>query len=289
MTNYIYPVNPHPIQDFDSTFAGHVARGSVNPGTDYAVAMGTSVVSVASGVVTDADGAPDGSGGRTVHVDHDDGSGADYLHLNAISVSAGDRVSQGQRVGFSGASGEGINNYYGPHLHISFRYNHSHGYWNDGNVDFDAIMTAQTAAAGGGAVPIPEEVPEVVAKYIRQDRVTRILAPGVAAYLRDANKNTWNVVGGVGDNYQISVLFRAEGFAPGDSVKVYLQRQNGSDQSFGHFVNGVAGSDGVIAVSMSDALSIKSGDAYFVYVVASAANKNSGSIIWIDAISYMFS
>lgn len=155
MTNYIYPTAVHTVSD---SFADHVARTptSVNPGTDYEAPTGSDVWAVAAGVVTDADGNPDGSGGRTVHIDHDDGTGTDYLHLNALGVSVGQRVVQGQRIGFSGASGNGSNTYYGPHLHISFRRNHSHGYWNDHNEDFDAIVRSQTSTpAGGGSTPIP--------------------------------------------------------------------------------------------------------------------------------------
>lgn len=40
-----------------------------------------------------------------------------YMHLSSISVSVGDRVSQGQIVGKMGGSGYGRNRYYSPHLH----------------------------------------------------------------------------------------------------------------------------------------------------------------------------
>jgi murein DD-endopeptidase MepM/ murein hydrolase activator NlpD len=144
---YVYPSAVHTVSD---SFQDHVNRGSVNPGTDYTDAYGDTVVSVAAGTVTDASNDNGGGGGRTIHVDHDDGSGADYLHLSKISVSAGQWVSQGQTLGQSGASGYGSDWYYGAHLHISFRYNHSHGYSNNGNVDFDAIMRGQ-----GGSTPTP--------------------------------------------------------------------------------------------------------------------------------------
>lgn len=150
--SYIYPTAVTAVSD---SFQDHVDRGSVNPGTDYKAPAGSKVVSVAAGVVTDADGNPDGSGGRTVHVNHDDGSGADYLHLNAVSVSVGDRVTQGKTLGYSGGSGDGLNNYYGDHLHISFRRNHTTGYSNVGNIDFDALMRSQgTAPTGDGATPV---------------------------------------------------------------------------------------------------------------------------------------
>jgi murein DD-endopeptidase MepM/ murein hydrolase activator NlpD len=145
---YVYPSAVHTVSD---SFQDHVNRGSVNPGTDYVDAYGDTVVSVAAGTVTDASNDNSGGGGRTIHIDHDDGSGSDYLHLSKVSVSAGQWVSQGQTIGQSGASGYGSDWGYGAHLHISFRYNHSHGYGNNGNVDFDAIMRGQ-----GGSTPTPE-------------------------------------------------------------------------------------------------------------------------------------
>jgi murein DD-endopeptidase len=140
MTNYTYPCA---VKNVSDSFTDHVNRGSVNPGTDYTAAYGDAVSAVAAGVVTDASNSPSGGGGRTIHVDHDDGSGADYLHLSSLNIAAGARVSQGQLIARSGASGYGSDWYYGPHLHISFRYNHAHGYGNNGNVDFDAIMRSQ--------------------------------------------------------------------------------------------------------------------------------------------------
>jgi murein DD-endopeptidase MepM/ murein hydrolase activator NlpD len=147
MTTYSYPTYTSSVSD---TFQDHVNRGSVNPGVDYVSAYGSTVYAVAAGTVTDASNDNGGGGGRTIHVDHDDGSGADYLHLDSVGVYAGQWVSQGSVIGVSGASGYGEDWYYGPHLHISFRYNHAHGYGNSGNVDFDAIMTAQ-----GGVAPTP--------------------------------------------------------------------------------------------------------------------------------------
>lgn len=147
MTNYVYPTAVTNVSD---DFQEHLARGSVNPGTDYTAGYGSQVVAVAAGTVTDADGSNGGGGGRTIHIDHDDGSGSDYLHMSVVGVGVGQHVGQGQALGQSGASGYGSDWYYGPHLHISFRYNHAHGYGNSGNVDFDQIMKNQ-----GGAAPAP--------------------------------------------------------------------------------------------------------------------------------------
>lgn len=153
---YVFPTAARAVSD---SFADHLERGSVNPGTDY-ICYRVPVVSVAAGVVTDVDGNPSGSGGRMVHVDHDDGTGADYLHLDGISVSRGDRVAQGQKLGISGNSGDPVGGgVYGFHLHISFRRRHGAAYTNAGNIDFDALMHA-SAAAGGTAQTLTTPTPD---------------------------------------------------------------------------------------------------------------------------------
>jgi murein DD-endopeptidase MepM/ murein hydrolase activator NlpD len=127
----------------------------VNPGTDYAVPIGTEVHSVASGVIAAASDNPAGSGGKYITVWHDDGSSADYLHLSGVSVAVNQWVPQGYRIGYSGNTGTPVGGgVYGPHLHISFRFVHSIGLWNNKNVDFDSLMNSW-GAAGSGGTPIP--------------------------------------------------------------------------------------------------------------------------------------
>jgi murein DD-endopeptidase MepM/ murein hydrolase activator NlpD len=84
-------------------------------GVDYAAPIGAPVASVASGVVTFA-GSTRG-GGRTVRVRHSSGYESEYLHLSAITVKAGARISQGDLVGRVGATGLVT----GPHLHYGLR------------------------------------------------------------------------------------------------------------------------------------------------------------------------
>lgn len=148
MTNYIYPT---PAREISDSFNDHVARGSVNPGVDYVCSTGTPIYAVADGTVTVADNSNGGSGGRTIHINHDDGSGSDYLHLDSVQTAPGDWVRQGITIGYSGASGNGNDNEYGPHLHISFRYNHHEGFGNDGNQDIQAILDAQSTVPVEGS------------------------------------------------------------------------------------------------------------------------------------------
>ena len=84
-------------------------------GVDYYAGTGAPVVSVAPGVVTMA-GWTSG-GGRTVKVRHPNGYETEYLHLSAITVRAGARISQGDLVGRVGMTGLAT----GPHLHYGMK------------------------------------------------------------------------------------------------------------------------------------------------------------------------
>jgi murein DD-endopeptidase MepM/ murein hydrolase activator NlpD len=86
-------------------------------GVDYSAPTGAPVVTVAPGVVTLAGWT--GGGGRTVRVRHANGYESEYLHLSAITVRGGARVSQGEIVGRVGATGLAT----GPHLHYGLRRN----------------------------------------------------------------------------------------------------------------------------------------------------------------------
>ena len=99
--------------------AGYAARGSRwahrHTGQDFAVDSGTPVYAVGSGVVritTCGDGF-----GNQVLVRHGDGYFTQYAHLSRIDVRRGQRVTAGQRIGLSGATG----NVTGPHLHFEAR------------------------------------------------------------------------------------------------------------------------------------------------------------------------
>jgi murein DD-endopeptidase MepM/ murein hydrolase activator NlpD len=133
----IYPTATHSVSD---SYQDHVDRGSVNPGTDYTAPYGSDVWAVSAGVVTDADDSYGGSGGKTIHIDHDDGNGSDYLHNSVIRCSVGQHVNQGDLIASSGASGYGDLHYYGAHCHISYRTTQGHAYTNFQNIDFDALV-----------------------------------------------------------------------------------------------------------------------------------------------------
>ncbi|WP_051821553.1 peptidoglycan DD-metalloendopeptidase family protein [Streptomyces sp. NRRL F-5065] len=84
-------------------------------GVDFTVPVGTTVRAAGPGTVVKA-----GVGvsyGNEIVIRHDDGVYSQYAHLSSISVSEGQKVKGGQKVGLSGATG----NVTGPHLHFEIR------------------------------------------------------------------------------------------------------------------------------------------------------------------------
>jgi murein DD-endopeptidase MepM/ murein hydrolase activator NlpD len=80
-------------------------------GADFAVDEGTAVHAAASGRVAFAGALP--IRGNSVIIDHGAGVFSGYHHLSNSAVAVGQNVSQGQLIGYSGASGLAT----GPHLH----------------------------------------------------------------------------------------------------------------------------------------------------------------------------
>ena len=82
-----------------------------HPGQDFAGAYGSPIYVTAPGVVSFT-GVRNGYG-NTVEVDHGHGFKTRYAHLSAISVSIGQHVAVGQRIGAMGSTGRST----GTHLH----------------------------------------------------------------------------------------------------------------------------------------------------------------------------
>ena len=85
-------------------------------GIDYAAPTGTPVMSIGDGTVLSA-GWGKGGAGNMVKVRHNSVYTTAYLHLSRIAVKAGQRVSQGQVIGYVGSTGHST----GPHLHFECR------------------------------------------------------------------------------------------------------------------------------------------------------------------------
>lgn len=86
---------------------------------DLAAPIGTPIVAAASGTVVTAraDGAWNGGYGNFVMIRHENGVKTLYSHFGAVLVGVGERVVQGQTLGFIGMTGRTT----GPHVHFEVR------------------------------------------------------------------------------------------------------------------------------------------------------------------------
>lgn len=93
----------------------HPVSGKVKPHTavDYAAPTGTPVHAIGDGTVTKCGWDPTGGGNR-IRIKHNMGYESSYMHLSkfASGVRVGTRVTQGQLIGYVGATGTAT----GPHL-----------------------------------------------------------------------------------------------------------------------------------------------------------------------------
>lgn len=162
MVEYLWPSKTAGVSD---TYWDHRNRTppSVNPGTDIVAPYGSNVYATRSGTVTGMSRTNTGSGGRYLQVSNDNGTRSQYLHLSQHLLNIGDRVTQGQIVAISGASGFGSDWGYGPHLHKSLMINGS-------NVDFQLYSSPGSSTAGGGDyTPIPIEEEDPLAAWTEAD------------------------------------------------------------------------------------------------------------------------
>lgn len=95
-------------------------------GQDFAVKSGTAVVAAHGGTVVKAGGNGAGDGpayGNAVVIKHGNGTFSQYAHLSKVDVKVGQVVKTGQRIAFSGNTG----NSSGPHLHFEIRTTANYG------------------------------------------------------------------------------------------------------------------------------------------------------------------
>lgn len=116
-----YPLdNVRITQYFGNTaFAASGAyAGKGHNGIDFAASVGTPVKAALAGVVIGAGNTDTVKGcysfGKWVMVKHSNGLNTMYAHFSSISVSAGETVTTGQVLGYSGETGYAT----GPHLHF---------------------------------------------------------------------------------------------------------------------------------------------------------------------------
>lgn len=105
-----------------SGFGPRTINGSYeyHPGIDIAVPSGTPIRAAAAGTVifTEPESSSGGYGNYTC-IDHGGGLSTCYAHQSAFAVSAGERVQQGEVIGYSGCTGYCL----GPHVHFEVRIN----------------------------------------------------------------------------------------------------------------------------------------------------------------------
>jgi len=92
--------------------------GAYHAGLDIAVAAGTPYVAPADGVVVLAASSPFTLEGNLLIVDHGMGLSSAFLHSARLAVKVGDRVRQGQVLGYAGMTGRAS----GPHLHWALKW-----------------------------------------------------------------------------------------------------------------------------------------------------------------------
>ncbi|MEV6177639.1 M23 family metallopeptidase [Streptomyces sp. NPDC052015] len=100
---------------------GSLWSSGSHTGIDFHASSGTPVHAVGLGTVVEAGWG--GAYGNQVVIRMNDGTYTQYGHLSSISVSVGQKVTPGQRIALSGATG----NVTGPHLHFEARTSPEYG------------------------------------------------------------------------------------------------------------------------------------------------------------------
>ena len=112
-SGFIWPVSGPVVSAFGMRW------GRMHEGIDISASTGTPIRAAASGTVIYA-GWMSGYGNLVV-VDHGGGVATAYAHMSSIGAGNGQRVGQGQVIGYVGCTGH----CYGPHLHFEVRVNGS--------------------------------------------------------------------------------------------------------------------------------------------------------------------
>lgn len=132
----------------------HPITGRISPhrGTDFAITVGTPVLSPADGRVIKSTRLS--LAGNFVVIRHDNGYVTRYMHLSKRLVSEGDRVSMGEKIALTGNTGRST----GPHLHYEVIVNNNH-------VDPMRVKLPESQSLTGEAlVAFKEESEQLLAK-----------------------------------------------------------------------------------------------------------------------------
>ena len=113
--SFIYPVNARITSPFGPRRHPIFGVKSMHSGIDLAAPRGTKVKASEGGLVIYSGWY--GGYGKVAIVDHSKGYTTLYAHMDKINVKVGQRISQGDVVGYEGATGYAT----GPHLHFEVR------------------------------------------------------------------------------------------------------------------------------------------------------------------------
>lgn len=154
---------------------------------------GDSVVAAAGGTVTRVANEGSTSYGRWVEVSHGNGYTTRYAHLSVQSVSVGQSVSQGQKLGAVGNTGGST----GPHLHYEQRHNGAaeRASFNGAGALYFGTKnyTSQNKCGGGGGV------------------VGRVNTAGAPLTIRAGTSTSTAAVGSVADGAQVTITCQKRG------------------------------------------------------------------------------
>ena len=112
----------HPIQNTNGYFidpvpTGHRTQnlhGPGNRGIDIGASIGTPIYAAASGTVLIAKTGWSGGYGNMIILQHPNGTKTLYGHMSRLGTHTGDKVSQGEIIGYVGSTGHST----GPHVHF---------------------------------------------------------------------------------------------------------------------------------------------------------------------------
>jgi hypothetical protein len=222
---YVRPIPNYPDDKWRSTFRAHTRRNppSREPGVDYYCPIGTVLVSIGDGYVSEVGGGIGPATGRYVKVNLDNGQSFRLLHLGPRHslVPRGGRVRKGQPLAISGASGYGseyfgasrpndaqmILNTGGPHTHATLFPTHAYNNFA-GLLDMEEWVTSPSTASGN-ATPLPITKDDDMPIFIRNTaRGDYVVTPGVVRYLGKSGDilNVTQHPGGPGTPEEINII-----------------------------------------------------------------------------------
>lgn len=105
------PVLGHLTSNFGMRFHPILGFSRMHQGVDFGAPMGAPIVAATDGVVSFA--GRHGGHGNYVRLNHSGGIATGYAHMSRIIAKVGERVRQGQLIGYVGSTGLST----GPHLH----------------------------------------------------------------------------------------------------------------------------------------------------------------------------